>query len=168
MGNPVLNDDCIGDLIGKRLRRQFHGRDEVVVEAVEGSPFSFMVKLSQYVKVLLVDAALAGRAVGEVILLQKDDILDHAHTFYLHGMNCAEAIMIAEKFGIRFPERFLLAGIEIGGEGPSRFYPEAGRNVFGGSLSHELERMFPVIYKKILHAALSFFPLDPVLSEVVR
>jgi hypothetical protein len=72
-------------------------------------------------------------------------------------MNLAEAIIIAEKFGIRFPDMFLLAGIEVGVPVASVFSPDAGLKKFGGKLNPELELVFDDIFDKILHIAKEFF-----------
>jgi hydrogenase maturation protease len=160
LGNPILNDDCIGTLLGKRLQHHLRKRDNIVVKELEGSLFSVVLEISGYNKVLLVDAILASQDIGSVILLHKNDIIEQAHTFYFHGMNLAEAIITAEKFGIRFPDKFLLAGIEAGGPVAAVFSPETRLKKFGGTLAPELELFFDEIYEKILHVVEEFFHLS--------
>lgn len=116
LGNPILSNDSIGLVIGRRLAGEAEfKRPELCFREFTGSPLKLVMLLSEYRKVVLIDSVVSGRVeVGTVMVFREEELGQPKNGFHPHGINIPEAIYISRKYGISFPDIFVLAGIEVG------------------------------------------------------
>ena len=147
LGNPIIKNDCIGIMIGRRLERDLDSQRNIDICEFVGSPLDLVTHFEGYQKVILVDSIMTGDLdIGTVVLFKEDEILDHAGNFHsLHGINLPEALALSKRLGMAMPSRILLIGIEIG-----------DADEFGETLYEELHEKLEDIYQNVLSAVSGF------------
>lgn len=107
-----------------------------------GSPLDLVADLGSCRDLLIIDSMASGTLKrGEVALFSEEEILQSAKTFYLHGMNLAEALATAKRMGVAVP-RVNLIGIEVG-----------EIQEFGDAPDPELTDKIEEIYRRVLEMA---------------
>ena len=147
LGNPIIKNDCIGIMIGRRLERDLDSQRNIDICEFVGSPLDLVTHFEGYQKVILVDSIMTGDLdIGTVVLFKEDEILDHAGNFHsLHGINLPEALALSKRLGMAMPSRILLIGIEIG-----------DADEFGETLYEELHEKLEDIYQNVFSAVSGF------------
>ncbi|MBN2441855.1 MAG: hypothetical protein JXJ04_10925 [Spirochaetales bacterium] len=102
--------------MGKRLQEEYTKSKEAIVKELHGPSLQFILDISEYTHVLIIDEVYAGQDPGEILIFDINDLCDHISSFYINEINLSEAINSGKQMGIPIPEHFLLAGIEIGGK----------------------------------------------------
>jgi len=150
VGNPIIKNDCIGIIIGRRLERDLASQGNISIREFVGSPLDLVTRFAGYHRVILVDSIMTGSMdAGTVLLFNEDEILTHARGFHsLHGINLPEALALSRRLGMDMPSRILLIGIEIG-----------DADEFGETLSDELHEKLEDIYRNV-RAVVSGFAGD--------
>ena len=145
MGNPIVKNDRIGHLIGRRLEDEFRSAPDLEVREFTGSPLDLVSELAGCRRVIFVDAVACGAEPGSVIVFDDADLLAPDAGFYPHGLNFREAITLFRKLDVPLPEKMILIGIEVG-----------EIDEFGETLSAELEGKLDEIYGRVLQIVRRF------------
>ena len=141
LGNPIVKNDCIGYILGRRLEREYAGT-EMTVREFTGSAMDFISETQGFLQVLIVDAMVTGTApAGTVKVLTEADLERYRVGASAHSINLPEALATARKMQIPMPERVTLIGIEVAWSGE-----------FGEELAPELADQLERIYKDVLAA----------------
>jgi hydrogenase maturation protease len=139
LGNPIVRNDCIGYILGRRLEREFAGTD-VAVREFTGSALDFVSETQGFQQVLVVDAMVTGTAsVGTVKVMTEADLERYRVGASAHSINLPEALALARTMHIPIPERVILIGIEVAWSGE-----------FGEELAPELADQLERIYEDVL------------------
>jgi len=132
-GNIYMSDDGIGIHVIKELEKLQYFEDfELIDGGTSGIDLIFHLQNSN--KVILIDAVDAGQDIGEIILINPDDVKEFitgkGKSYSLHSFDLSEVLKLTKKLGLN--KKLTIIGVK----------PE---NIgFGQSLS-------PVIKKKIHH-----------------
>lgn len=162
MGNPLLNDDCIGFLVGERLRDFVANTPSITIRELGGSAFAFLTTIEPFDKVIIIDAVVAKQEMGTVLVYSKEEIESAAKTFYLHGMNLSEAFVLAKRLGMTLPEKISLIGIDIGGDKFTNYIDNTRLGSFGGKLSDGLKGKLDEITGKVWGAVTELLKEPPM------
>jgi len=138
LGNPIVRNDCIGYILGRRLEREYAGAD-ITVREFTGSALDFVSETQGFRQVLVVDAMVTGTApVGTVKVMAEADLEKYRVGASAHSINLPEALALARKMHIPMPERVVLIGIEVAWSGE-----------FGEELAPELADQLERIYADV-------------------
>ena len=141
LGNPIVRNDCIGYILGRRLEREFAGANMTIREFT-GSALDFVSEAQDFRQVLIVDAMVTGAVpIGTVKVLTEADLEKYRVGASAHSINLPEALALARKMHVPIPERIILIGIEV---------PWSGE--FGEELAPELAEQLERIYADVRHA----------------
>jgi hydrogenase maturation protease len=125
--------------VGQRLesRREDLGlAGDVAIREFVGSPLGLIQAMGESQTVILVDSMTTGtHKVGSVVVFGMDEILGSQADAYLHGMNLAESLALARRWGVGLPRTLTLVGIEVG-----------RITGFGVSVSSEVAAVLEAIY----------------------
>jgi hydrogenase maturation protease len=140
LGNPIIKNDCIGIILGRRLEEDLASEGNICIHEFVGSPLDLVTRFEGYQRVILLDSIMTGSMdPGTVLLFNEDEILTHARGFdSLHGINLPEALALSRRLGMDMPSRLLLIGIEIG-----------DADGFGETLSEDLQGRLEDIYRNV-------------------
>lgn len=125
LGNPIVENDQLGLLAGRRVAARLSGRPGVATREFIGSPLDLLAECEGVERLLLIDTVCTGGEPGAVSVYDEAALMGCRGDFYPHGMNLPEAIALARRLQIPFPGRISLIGIEVPrlhrfGERPSR------------------------------------------------
>ena len=135
LGNPIVRNDCIGYILGRRLEREYAGAD-VAVREFTGSALDFISETQGFERVMVVDAMVTGTvSVGTVKVMMEADLEQYRVGASAHSINLPEALALARTMHIPIAERVILIGIEVAWSGE-----------FGATLSPDLEVQLERIY----------------------
>jgi hydrogenase maturation protease len=155
LGNPIVRNDQIGFIIGTRLKSQQSRIPEADILEFSGSPLDFISAVSGRDKLIIVDSISTGRyAKGTVVLFSRDELLETGSSFYLHGMNVAEAFTLMECFGLSMPDEVCLIGIEAG-----------SLDRFGDSCDDELTAALASVEEKVMEIIRADRPDPPMAAH---
>jgi hydrogenase maturation protease len=131
LGNPIVENDQLGLVAGRRIALRLSGRPGVEAREFTGSPLDLLAECTGSRLLLMIDTVCTGRGEpGTVFILDEEALLGCRGDFYPHGMNLPQAFALARRLRIPLPDRIYLIGIEVSrlhrfGENPA---PEiAGR-----------------------------------------
>jgi hydrogenase maturation protease len=145
IGNPIVENDQVGLIVGRRLAGRYAGRPDVEVREFIGSPLDLIGEIEGYTSVILIDSMISGtEAVGTVRRYREEELLGRRGDVYPHGMNLPEAVALARRLGLEIPRGISLVGIEVGPIGS-----------FGDAPSPELASSMERIYRDVLEAVAS-------------
>ena len=111
IGNEFRNDDGLGILIAREIRRR--NLESVFVLEQSGEGTALMEAWEGPDRVIIVDAIVSGKAPGEIHrldALQEETPRGFFH-YSSHSFGVAEAVAMARQIG-KLPEHLILYGIE--------------------------------------------------------
>ena len=115
IGNPIVTNDQIGLIAGRALASHLHGRADVEVQELTGSPLDILGHLEGYARLVIVDSMhLPGLEPGTVRVFGETEIRQHEAGFHVHGMNVADVLAAARRMELAVPDEVVLIGIEAG------------------------------------------------------
>jgi hydrogenase maturation protease len=148
IGNPIVRNDQVGLIVGRRLAERYADRRDVEVREFIGSPLDLIGEIEGYPSVVLIDSMVTGtEAIGAVRLYREEELLERRGDVYPHGMNLPEAVILARRLGLEIPQGISLVGIEVGPIG-----------AFAEAPSPELAASLERIYGEVLEAVRSLVP----------
>jgi hydrogenase maturation protease len=148
IGNPIVQNDQIGLIVGQRVGQLYAARPDVEVREFMGSPLDLIGEIEGYRSVVLIDSVVTGtEALGTVRLYREEELLAQRGDVYPHGMNLPEAVALARRLGLAIPRGISLIGIEVG---------PIGR--FADAPSPELTEAVEKIYRDVLKELRSLIP----------
>ena len=110
IGNPILSDDGIGQLIANKLKRD-HEDVDILITADSG--FYLIDHIVNYEKAIFIDSIKTGKnEVGKVNIFCVNDFKTTI-PYDLHSTNISSAINYSRKCGVKIPKKIYFIGIEI-------------------------------------------------------
>jgi len=114
LGNPIVENDQLGLIAGRRAASRFSGRPGVEAREFIGSPLDLLAECEGVRLLVLIDTVSTGDGeAGTVRLYDEAALMDHGGDFYPHGLNLPQAIALARRLAVPLPERIFLIGIEV-------------------------------------------------------
>jgi len=111
MGNPILSDDGVGLFIAREVGKKIDQVDVITTPLVG---LDLLDLLAGYNRLILIDAMISGKSVGEITKLEEGE--GSLHLFSSHGLNFPELMRLGRELGYEIPEVVAIYGIEIGNE----------------------------------------------------
>lgn len=110
IGNEFRDDDAVGILVARELRRRCPGAS--IVE-VTGEGTALMAAWAGHENVIIVDAVSSGEEPGTITMINmvEEDAPRHLFPSSSHAFGVAEAIALAKRLH-NLPSRLVLYGIE--------------------------------------------------------
>jgi hydrogenase maturation protease len=123
-GNPIVENDQLGLIAGRRAASHLAGRPGVEAREFIGSPLDLLAECEGVRRLLLIDTVSTGAEPGTVTVYDEPALRDRRGDFYPHGLSLPEALRLARRLEVPLPERVDLIGIEVPplhrfGESPS-------------------------------------------------
>lgn len=141
LGNSLLSDDGVGQVVTARLRRRLAGCAEVrVVQSAVGG-LGLMENLVGFQRALIVDAMLSGTvAPGTVLAWELREATGGCRNLLCgHGADLATAVGMGRELGLALPTAIVVVGIEV-----------SEVTTFGSRLSPAVAAAVPVAVEKIM------------------
>jgi len=110
IGNEFRDDDAVGILVARELRRRCPGAS--IVE-VTGEGTALMAAWAGHENVIIVDAVSSGEEPGTIttVNMAEEDVSRHLFPSSSHAFGVAEAVALAKRLH-NLPSRLVLYGIE--------------------------------------------------------
>jgi len=111
-GNIYMSDDGIGiHAIEKLKKLKYFKNFELIDGGTSGIDLIFHLQNSK--KVILIDAVDAGQDIGEIILINPDDVKEFitgkGKSYSLHGFDLSEVLKLTKKLGLN--QKLTIVGI---------------------------------------------------------
>lgn len=143
LGNPIVKNDCIGYILGKRLERDPAITAVAAIREFTGSPLDFLSEIHGFALALIVDAMVTGTVpIGTVKTMTEADLERYRVGASAHSLNLPETLALARKMNLPMPERIVLIGIEVPWSG------EFGEEL-DPALANQLERIYAEVSRKL-------------------
>ena len=99
IGNPFLGDDRVGLEVVERVKREGCPWN---IEVLYNVGFDLLDKILGYEKVIIIDACKYGGPIGNVLILNKDDLLNQrVYSINTHGFTLSHIIELGQTL---YPE----------------------------------------------------------------
>jgi hydrogenase maturation protease len=111
LGNPIMSDDGVGLLVGRRVHRRLKGYD---LDLACGAGLHVMDSILGYRRAVIIDSMVTGSVpVGSVARIDPGAGIETRRAGHSHGVGFFEAIEIARACGASLPDEILVYGIEV-------------------------------------------------------
>jgi hydrogenase maturation protease len=111
LGNEIMGDDAAGIAAARPLLEKFGEDISIIAAPIAG--FALIDYLEGYTHVLILDSAVTGRyPVGEIVEFSKEQFQE-IHATSPHFIGIPEALTIAERLNVSFPEVIKILAIEV-------------------------------------------------------
>jgi hydrogenase maturation protease len=111
MGSDILGDDAVGLLAARALREEFEPSIDIT-EAMTGG-LKIMELLEGYERVLILDAIMTKQCPPGTVLELSKEQFKKTVAIAPHFVSLPEAIELADRLGIRFPQEIRILAMEI-------------------------------------------------------
>lgn len=144
VGNPIVVNDQIGLIVGRRLASGVGRRPDVEVLESTGSPLDMLGDMEGFERLIVVDSMhLPDLPLGTVRAFNEDEIRAHARGFHVHGMNLADVLDVGRRMELPVPPQLVLIGVEAG-----------AMDTFGEGLGPELAEAVERICREVAGLAM--------------
>ncbi len=152
LGNEIMGDDAVGIAAARPLLDKF-GEDISIIEAPVAG-FALIDFLEGYTHVLILDSSVTGQhPVGSVVEFSKEEF-QQIHATSPHFIGIPEALSIAERLNVSFPEVIRILAMEV--EGPHELREE---------LSPIVERSLPQFIDKAIEIIKEWVEEEGIFKE---
>ena len=101
LGNPIVENDRIGVLIGQRLARDPTVAGRAALREFVGSPLDLVTGLGRFERVIFIDSVFDPLVEpGTVVQLRGAALAAAGPVFSPHGVNFPEALALAQQWGL--------------------------------------------------------------------
>ncbi len=141
LGNPIMRDDAVGLIVAREVHRRV-GSDGIDLVEASVAGLGVLDIIAGYDKVVVIDAiqTRAGR-VGDVYLLQPDDVISTPRLASPHDVDFGLALQLGRHLEQEMPEEVKIYAIEV-----------ADPRTFSEELTPEVAARVPAIVQRIIES----------------